>query len=85
MLESSYGEALARFKLRDYAKVTTLLQDPNGAFQQASKVRTSDRFSISGVLLLAEALFEQRQFASAADAVKLLAESPLRPDYPEYD
>ena len=85
LLESSYGEALARFKLRDYAKVTMLLQDPNGAFQQASKVRTSDRFSISGVLLLAEALFEQRQFASAADTVKLLAESPLRPDYPEYD
>ncbi len=85
LLESSYGEALARFKLRDYAKVTLLLQDPNGAFQQANKVRTSDRFSISGVLLLAEALFEQRQFASAADTVKLLAESPLRPDYPEYD
>ena len=39
LLEASYGEALARFNLRDFSRVTALLQDPNGTFQQASKAR----------------------------------------------
>lgn len=85
LLEASYGEALARFKLREFGKVAALLQDPNGAFQQTSQVRASDRYSIGGVLLLAEALFEQRKFAEAAEAVKQIAEGPLKPEYPEYE
>ncbi len=84
-LESAYGEALARFKRREFARVTALLRDANGAFQQAGKVRTSDRFTVSGMLLLAEAHFEQRQFAEAIEALQTLAENRLQPEYPEYD
>lgn len=84
-LESAYGEALARFKRRDFARSTTLLQDANSAFQQAAKVRVSDRFTISGMLLLAESLFEQRRFAEAIDVLSPLGSAGGKPEYPEYD
>ncbi len=84
LLESSYGEALARFKMRDFERVIILLQDPNGAFQQAIKVRSSDRFAISGALLLAEALFESRQYRAAEEAAKQIAEQSLGTEYPDY-
>ena len=84
LLEASYGEALARFKMRDFDRVVALLQDPNGAFQQAIKVRSSDRFAISGVLLLAEALFELRQYRAAEEAARQLVEKSLGTEYPEY-
>lgn len=85
LLEAAYGEALARFKLRDFGRVVTLLQDPNGAFQQTSKIRASDRFTVSGILLLAEALFEQGRFDAAADAVQTLAAGGGKTEYPEYE
>lgn len=84
-LESAYGEALARFKLREFPRVVTLLQDPNGAFQQISKIRASDRFTISGWLLLAETLFEQKQYEAAAELTNRVSEGPLKPEYPEYE
>lgn len=85
LLEAAYGEALARFKLRDFARVVTLLQDPNGAFQQMSKIRSSDRFSVSGTLLLAEAMFEQGQFDEAAGTVQTLSADSGKSEYPEYE
>lgn len=84
-LESAYGEALARFKRRDFARTAVLLQDPNGAFQQAAKVRTSDRYSTSGFLLLAESLFEQRRFAEAIEVLRPLEAGGGKSAYPEYE
>lgn len=85
LLEAAYGEAFARFKLREFSRVVTLLQDPNGAFQQISKIRSSDRFTISGWLLLAESLFEQKQYEAAAELTTSVSEGPLKPEYPEYE
>lgn len=85
LLESAYGEALARFKRRDFARAAALLQDPNGAFQQAAKVRVSDRFTTSGFLLLAESLVEQRRFAEAIEVLNPLGSSGGKTEYPEYD
>lgn len=84
-LEAAYGEALARFKRRDFARTTTLLQDPNGTFQQSARVRTSDRFTTSGLLLLAEALFEQKRFAEAIEVLRPLGIDGGKAEYPEYD
>src|SRR6185295_11946373 len=72
LLEASYGEALARFKLRNFDRVIALLQDPNGGFQQASATRSSDRFALGGILLLAEALFEQRRYGEAEQTAQRL-------------
>lgn len=85
VLEAAYGEALARFKLREFGRVVELLQDANGAFQQAARVRTSDRFTTSGWLLLGEALFEQRQFGAAVTVLAPLGARTGRPEYPELD
>ncbi len=80
LLESSYGEALARFRLRDFPKVIALLQDTNGVFQQAGTMRPNDRFALGGMLLLAEALFEQRRFEEAELAARRLSEMNLPPE-----
>ncbi len=81
LLEASYGEALARFNLRDFSRVTALLQDPNGTFQQASKARPNDEFTIRGTLLLAESLFERKQYRAAEETALRLAEANLTPEY----
>src|SRR6266542_3609346 len=81
LLEASYGEALARFNLRDFSRVTALLQDPNGTFQQASKARPNDEFTIRGTLLLAESLFERKQYRAAEETALRLAEASLTPEY----
>src|SRR5688572_22909468 len=65
LLEAGHGEALARFRLRDFDRVITLLQTPTGAFQQAAKSRPNDELTIRGHLLLAEALAEQKQYWAA--------------------
>lgn len=80
LLEASYGEALARFKLRDFDRVIALLQDANGVFQQASATRSSDRFALGGILLLAEALFEQKRYSDAEEVARRLSEKNLAPE-----
>jgi len=80
LLEASYGEALARFKLRNFDQVIGLLQDSNGAFHQASTTRSSDRFAVSGTLLLAEALFEQKRYGEAEQTARGFSEKNLPPE-----
>lgn len=77
-LEASYGEAQARFKLREWPRVTALLLKPDGDFQKISLTRTSnDELVVRGHLLLAEALLEQRNFAMAESTLMRLAERKL--------
>ena len=42
LLESSLGEAQARFQLREFAKVIDLLQRPEGTFQRVSRTRPTN-------------------------------------------
>ena len=79
-LDASHGEALARFKLRDFGRVVSLLRDPNGAFQRAAVTRLDNRLAISGRLILAEALLEQREYRAAEETVKQLAALNLPAD-----
>src|SRR5262245_3231768 len=81
LLEASHGEALARFKLRDFPRVIALLQDPNGAFQQASKTRPTDEITLRGQLLLAESLLERKQLRAAEAAAARLPADLLSPEY----
>lgn len=73
-LEASYGEAQARFKLREWPRVTALLLKPDGDFQKLSLARTNnDGLVIRGHLLLAEALLEQKNFPTAESTLVRLA------------
>ena len=81
LLEASYGEAQARFKLRDLGRVVELLQQPNGTFQQAAQVRANDKLAVRGHLLLAEALYEQRNYRASEQALTRLAEPNLIPEF----
>jgi len=80
LLEASYGEALARFRLREFRRVVILLRDPQGAFQQASRARPTDVSTLRGQLLLAEALLEQKEFREAEAAAREMAEESLTPE-----
>src|SRR5260221_12705030 len=81
LLEASYSEALARFRLEDWPRVVELLQEPNGTFRKEAFLRPSDEFAIRGALLLAEALFEQKDYRAAAAGLDRLAEEELNPEF----
>lgn len=80
LLEASHHEGLARFRLRDFARVVALLQNSEGAFQRASRARPTDELTARGRLLLADALLELGRFADAERAVAAIADRDLTPD-----
>jgi TolA-binding protein len=81
LLDASYGEALAFFRLKQWAKVIDLLHNPSGTFQKESRARAADELAVRGQLLLAEALLENRQFQAAEGLVEKLAETDLIPEF----
>jgi TolA-binding protein len=81
LLEASYGEALARFKLQEWHRVAELLQDPAGTFQQEAKLRANDELAVRGQLLLSEALLEEKGLPAAEQAVNRLSERDLIPEF----
>lgn len=77
LLEAAYGEALARFRLREFAKVIELLDSAEGVFRRAVSARPADELVVNGDLLLVEALVEQRQFRKALEFLKRVPDEPL--------
>lgn len=81
LLEASYGEALARFKLQEWPRVIDLLRNTNSAFYQQAQRRPNDELVIRGQLLLAEALVENGNAADAEATLRLLANRELAPEF----
>ena len=81
LLEAAYGEALARFRLRQFQKVSELLSSPTGVFRRAEKVRPNDELVTHGDLLLAESYLEQRQFSEAISLSNGLSDNRLSPEF----
>src|SRR5688572_17892810 len=81
LLEAAYGEALARFRLRQYPKVIELLDAPETVFRRQSEARATDELVVHGDLLLAESFLEQREFPKALDFLKRISEEDLGPDF----
>ncbi|MFO1501435.1 MAG: tetratricopeptide repeat protein [Verrucomicrobiota bacterium] len=79
-LEASYGEAAARYRLGDTARTVELLQEPESAFQRASRGSTNETVLLRGKFLLAEALFAQKHLQSAEKTLTELALRQLGPD-----
>jgi TolA-binding protein len=81
LLEASYGEAKARFKLGDYRRVIQLLQTSDGTFQKEARARPNDEFVLRGYLLLGEALLEQKDYGEAEKIIERLGERDLTPEF----
>lgn len=81
LLEASYGEAKARFKLQQWPQVIELLRKPDGTFQKEARVRPNDELVVRGPLLLAEALLENQDCAAAEQVVTQLGDQNLTPEF----
>ena len=81
LLAASYGEAQARFKLRDFPRVIDLLQRPDGTFRKESVLRASDELAVRGALLLAEALLEQKAYPETETVLGHMSEADLTPEF----
>jgi TolA-binding protein len=77
LLEASYGEALARFKLQEWGRVVDLLRNTNGIFHKQASQRPNDELVIRGHLLLAEALVENGAPADAEAVLGALSNREL--------
>jgi TolA-binding protein len=80
LLEASYGEAQARFRLGHYREVVALLREPQGVFQRSSKTRPGDKIAALGKMLLAESLFRQQQYDEATRTLEALPPEALLPE-----
>ncbi|MCI0745128.1 MAG: outer membrane protein assembly factor BamD [Verrucomicrobia subdivision 3 bacterium] len=81
LLDASYGEALARFKLGQWERVIDLLRNTNSTFQKQAVARQNDELVIRGELLLAEALLENGMASQAEAVLRLLARRDLLPEF----
>jgi TolA-binding protein len=69
-LQAAVGEAAAGAKLGEWTTVVRLLQQPDGAFRQASTGLGNSELFTRGLLLLAEAQLAQNHFAETEAALK---------------
>jgi TolA-binding protein len=81
LLEASYSEAVARYKLGQFAQTVALLQNPQGTFQRECGSRLNDELVLRGGLLLGEALLEQKSYQQAEQAVNQIQDTTLTPEY----
>ncbi len=68
-LESAVGEAAAQAKLTDWATVTNLLRQADGAFRQSAIGLTNSEAVTRGYLLLAEAQLALKNYPDAEAAI----------------
>lgn len=78
-LGASIGEADALARLDQWQRVVALLQNPDGAFQQAAKTAPPDA-AAHGYLLLGEAQLAQGDATGASATARLLGQQTLPPE-----
>ncbi len=72
VLESAYNKALCFAKLNKWQTVIELL-GPDRSFSKLTESKPNDRFTIQGLLLLAEALFVEKRFVETEKQLASLA------------
>ena len=77
-LQASVGEAAARAKLGEWARVVELLETPDGVFQKAVWAGGTNEWAARGYLLLSEAQLTQKNYPAAETALQLAASQPLK-------
>ncbi len=76
-LKATLEEAQARFQLKQWSRVASLLEGPTGLFQQAVSSNPSGEEVIQGQLLLSEALLQQGEFIRAEQVAGRVSENSL--------
>jgi TolA-binding protein len=79
-LNAAVEAASAFSRAGDPASVVEFLQDTNGFFQQAAKLDPKNELVVRGWLLLAQAQFEQEDFAGEFAVLTTLAAQKLKPE-----
>lgn len=78
-LEAALGEATASAKRADWRHVVDLLQRADGVFQSTARTNATSEPVVNGFLLLAEALFAQRDYPAADAILEPLAKAQVNP------
>jgi TolA-binding protein len=81
VLEASYGEAVARFKLQQWSRVIDLLRATNAPFAKEAEARPNHELVLRGQLLLADALLENGDPSAAEAALRSLAQRELAAEF----
>ena len=81
VLEASYGEAVARFKLQQWSRVIDLLRATNAPFAREAEARPNHELVLRGQLLLADALLENGDASAAEAALRSLAQRELAAEF----
>jgi TolA-binding protein len=81
LLEAAYGEALARFRLRQFPKVIELLNSTQGVFRRSARARSADELVTHGDILLAESFVEQRRLDEAREFLNKIPQDDLSPEF----
>lgn len=79
-LRAVVAAATAYEKLGDWSKLTALLGDTNGVFARKAELDAANELVERGRLLLAQAEFEQKNFAAAAAQLALVNSLALKPE-----
>jgi len=78
-LSASVREAEARARLQQWPRVTELLQNADGIFQQAVKTNSTNDLAVTGYLIFGEAQLAQGDFVGAHAVLDWLARQNLKP------
>jgi len=81
VLEATYGEAVARFKLQQWSRVIDLLRATNAPFAKEAQARPNHELALRGQLLLADALLENGDASAAEAALLSLAQRELAAEF----
>jgi len=81
VLEATYGEAVARFKLQQWSRVINLLRSTNAPFANEAEARPNHELVLRGQLLLADALLESGDASAAEAALHSLAQRELAAEF----
>ena len=72
-LQAVYGQARSLARLGDWPRVTGLLAAPEGLLQQATRTNPASAWTADGLLLLAQAQLELRNYPAAKAALRPIA------------
>lgn len=78
-LEAAISETTTRARLKEWARVVQLLQQPDGVFQIAARANVTNELALRGHLLLAEAQYEQANYPAAETALQPVSNIQLSP------
>jgi TolA-binding protein len=76
-LDAILGEAIARARVAEWARVIELLQKPDGAFQNEARTNFANELVPRGYLLLSEAQMVQRDYKAAEKTLEPLGKLHL--------